>query len=279
MTLNLGWFSSGRDESARILLSRILKKKEEGVLDISIKFVFCNWEEDEEPQHPEFGQRQKFFQLVRELGIPLITLSWKRFRDNLTSGKKDEWRAAYGKKMRTLIYGSSFDLGILAGYNLWVDRDTCTRFNMLKLCPTLPNGPMGTAQEVVWQIISQKAGRHGITTLLCSPEQEEGIPLSCCSFPVQTPDYKPLWEQFDAAMGKRAFETISKDEVEVSALFQRIQRDARARELPLLTFTIRLLADGSAKIVNGRVHEEDRLRKSAYDLTTVIDEAIANGDF
>jgi hypothetical protein len=36
-------------------------------------------------------------------------------------------------------------------------------------------------------------------------------------------------------------------------------------------YTIRLLADGSAKIVNGRVYEEDRLRKSAYDLTTVID--------
>jgi phosphoribosylglycinamide formyltransferase-1 len=278
MTLNLGWFSSGRDESARVLLSGILKKKDEGMLDISIKFVFCNWEEDEEQQHPDFGQRRKFFQLVHELGIPLITLSWKRFRESLTSGRKDEWRLAYGKKMRTLIYGHTFDLGILAGYNLWVDRDTCVRFNMLQLCPTLPNGPMGTAKEAVWQIISQRAGRHGTMMLLCSPEQEEGIPLSCCSFPIQTPDYKPLWEQFDAAVGRRAFETISKDEVEASVLFQRIQSDARKRELPLLANTIKLLADGSVKIVNGRVHEEDRLRKNAYDLTEVIDQAIANGD-
>ncbi len=279
MTLNLGWFSSGRDESARTLLSGILKKKDEGVLDISIMFVFCNWEEGEEPQHPDYGERQKFFQLVHELGIPLITLSWKRFRDGLKTGSRDEWRAAYGKKMRSLICSHPFDLGILAGYNLWIDMETCARFNVLNLCPTLPGGPPGTEQEVIWQVITQRAGRHGTMMLLCSPEQEEGMPLSCCSFPIQTPDYKALWERFDAAIGKRAFETISKDEVEASALFQRIRADVKARELPLLTYTIKMLADGSVKIINGRLHEGDRLSKNAYDLTAVIDEAIEHGDF
>ena len=162
MTLNLGWFSSGKDESARALLSSILKKKDEGLLDISIKFVFCNWEEGEEPQHPDYAERQKFFQLVRELGIPLVTLSWKRFRDSLKTGSKEEWRAAYGEMMRTLLESTPFDLGILAGYNLWIDRDSCSRYQLLNLYPSLPGGPLGTAQEVICQIITQRAGRHGI---------------------------------------------------------------------------------------------------------------------
>lgn len=278
MTLRLGWFSSGRDESARALLSGIMRKRDEGVLDISIMFVFSNWDEGEEPQHRDHAERQKFFQLVHELDIPLIALSWKRFRDQAT-GSKDERRAAYGDKMLGLIEGYPVDLGILAGYNLWIDKESCARLNILNLCPTLPGGPSGTEWEVIWQIIAQRAGRHGAMTLLCSPEQEEGTPVSCCSFPIQTPDYKPLWERFDSAIGKNGSETISKDEAEGSDLFQKIGKDVRARELPLLTYTLKMFADGSVKIVNGRLHEEDRLRKSAYDLTAAVDEAIANKDF
>jgi phosphoribosylglycinamide formyltransferase-1 len=279
MTLNLGWFSSGKDESARVLLSSILKKKDDGMLDIMVKFVFCNWEEGEEPQHPDYAQRQKFFQLVRELGIPLITLSWKRFRDSLKIGTKDEWRAAYGEMIRTLLEGSPFDLGILAGYNLWIDRDTRTMFNMLNLYPSLPGGPLGTEQEVISQVITQRAGRHGTMILLCTPEQEEGIPLSCCSFPLHIPEYKPLWEQFDASMGKRTLETISKDLVEESAVFRRIRNDAKARESPLLAYTIRMLAEGDVKIINRRIHEGDSMIKNARDLTAAVDQAIANKDF
>ncbi len=278
MTLNLGWFSSGRDESARALLSSIAKKRDDGSLDITIGFVFCNWEVDEEPQHPDYAQRQRFFQLVRELGIPLITLSWKRFRDSLKSGSKEEWRAAYGEMMRTLLEGTPFDIGIMAGYNLWMDRDTCARYSVLNLYPSLPGGSLGTAQEAIWQVIVQKASRHGLTVRLCSPEQEEGIPLSCCSFPIQTPEYKPLWEQFETSTGRRTVETISKDDAEGSALFRRISHEVTAREPPLLTYTIKMLAEGTVTIINGRVHEGDSLRKNAIDLSDMIDQAIAKGD-
>jgi phosphoribosylglycinamide formyltransferase-1 len=279
MTLNLGWFSSGRDESARALLASILKSRDQGSLDISISFVFCNWEEGEEPQHPDYGERQKFFQMVRELGIPLVTLSWKRFRDSLKTGSKEEWRAAYGEMMRSLLESTPFDFGILAGYNLWMDRDSCSRYQMLNLYPSLPGGPLGTAQEVICQIITQRAGRHGVTIQLCSPELESGVPLSTCSFPIHTPEYKPLWEQLDTAIGRRNFETISKDQVESSALFQRIRHDASIREAPLIVHTIKLLAQGRVKIVNGRIHEEDTLMKNGIDLTEVIDQALASGDY
>jgi phosphoribosylglycinamide formyltransferase 1 len=279
MTLNLGWFSSGKDESARALLSSIVKKEHDGLLDISIKFVFCNWEEGEEPQHPDYSERQRFFQLVHELGIPLVTLSWKRFRDSLRTGSKEEWRAAYGEMMRTQLDNTPFDLGILAGYNLWIDRDTCARYSMLNLYPSLPGGPLGTEQEVISQVITQKAGMHGIAILLCSPEQEAGIPLSYCSFPTHTPEYRPLWEQLFSAIDKRMNETISKDQVETSALFQKIMNDTKAREPPLLAYTIRMVAERRVKILNGRVHEGDSLMKNAHDLTALVDQALANKDF
>jgi phosphoribosylglycinamide formyltransferase-1 len=279
MTLNLGWFSSGKDESARAILSNIVNKKDEGLLDVSIKFVFCNWEEGEEPQHPDYAARQRFFQLVHELGIPLITLSWKRFRDSLKTGSKEEWRAAYGEMMRTLLDSTPFDLGILAGYNLWIDRDTCSQYSMLNLYPSLPGGPLGTEREAISQVITQKAGRHGIAILLCSPEQEVGIPLSYCSFPIHTPEYKPLWEQLDVAIDKRTNETISKEQVETSALFRKIAHDAKARESPLLAYTIRIVAEGKVKIINGRIHEGDSLMKNAHDLTALVDQALANKDF
>ena len=181
--------------------------------------------------------------------------------------------------MSSLIENYPVDLGILAGYNLLMDRQSCARLNFLNLCPSLPGGPSGTEREVIWQVIAQRAGRHGAMVLLCSPEKEEGTPVSCCSFPIQTPDYKPLWERFDSAIGRNGSETISKDEAEASDLFQRIRQDVRARELPLLTYTLKMFADGSLKIVNGRLHEEDRLRKSAFDLTAAVDEAIVKRDF
>jgi len=279
MTLNLGWFSSGRDESARVLLSRILSKKEEGMLDISIKFVFCNWEEDEEPQHPDYGQRQKFFQLVRELGIPLITLSWKRFRDTLTSGKKDEWRAAYGKKMRTLINSNFFDLGILAGYNLWVDSDTCARFDLLNLHPALPGGPSGSKQEVIHRIIATGSDRHGAMMHLRKPDREEGPALTFCSFSLSTPEYKKLWQEQDAKIGKLTVDLLPKDEIEAGPLFRRMRADGEKRELPLVTFTIKLFADGSVTVRNGKLYEEGRPLSGPYDLTPAVDEAIARGEF
>lgn len=128
-------------------------------------------------------------------------------------------------------------------------------------------------------MITQRAGRHGSMVLLCSPEQEADIPVSYCSFPIQTPEYKPLWSQYDATVGKRAFETISKDQMESSALFQKIGSDTKVRKSPLLAYTIRMLAEDGVKIVNGRIHEGDGMMKSARDLTAAVDQAIANREF
>ena len=62
--LKLGWFSTGRGPGSRNLLKAVMDEKEKGTLDIEIPFVFCNWDNTEEPNSRK-EQREIFFDLVR----------------------------------------------------------------------------------------------------------------------------------------------------------------------------------------------------------------------
>jgi phosphoribosylglycinamide formyltransferase-1 len=277
--IRLGWFSSGRDEAARNLLATIIKKRDEGVLDVSVSFVFCNWEEGEEPGHSDFAERKKFFDLVRILDIPLITLSWKRFRATLKEGGKDEWRAAYGRKMRTMLYGNPFDIGIMAGYMLWIDSDTSVRFDLLNLHPALPGGPKGTWQEVIYKIIATRPERHGSMVHLCQPDSDKGPAVAFCSFSLLAPEYVRLWTDMDQRHGSSSFDLLSKEEMENEELFLRLRKDGERRELPLLTYAIKMFADGLVTVRNGKLYEDGKPLAGAYNLTEAVDRAIASGEF
>lgn len=54
--LKLGWFSTGRGPGSRNLLREVMEKKEDGTLDVEFSFVFCNWDNTEEP-NPRKEQR------------------------------------------------------------------------------------------------------------------------------------------------------------------------------------------------------------------------------
>ena len=107
--LRLGRFSTGRGPGSRNLLKAVMDKKEQGELDIEISFVFCNWDNDEE-DNPKREQRQIFFDMVKGYGIPLVTLSWKRFMPELWKEDQTAWRNEYGKELRRLTGQYPFDL-------------------------------------------------------------------------------------------------------------------------------------------------------------------------
>ena len=138
--LRLGWFSTGRGPGSRNLLKAVMDGKERGELDVEIAFVFCNWDNDEE-DNPKREQRQMFFDMVRGYGIPLVTASWKKFEPELWKTDQVRWRDEYGKLLRERISPYPFDLGILAGYMLWMDDETCRTYDILNLHPALPDGP------------------------------------------------------------------------------------------------------------------------------------------
>lgn len=274
----LGWFSTGRDAAARTLLREVVKRIENGFFDVSIEFVFCNWEEGEAPEHKDYRERQKFFSLVREYDIPLITLSWRRFMPELRKKDMERWRAEYGKKLRELLAPYDFDLGVLAGYMLWVDDETCRTYDLINLHPALPGGPKGTWQEVIWQIIEKRAERHGAMIHLTTPEWDEGPPLTYCSFSLRTPEYLPLWEQLEKKLQVMDLESIRSKEGEREPLFQKIRADGEIREIPLLAHSIKILAEGRVYIKDQHLFEGERKLDSPYDLTEQVDEEIQKED-
>lgn len=277
--MNLGWFSTGRDQAARDLLSTVMRQRDQGLLDVDIVFAFCNFDADDDPGTPESAERQRFFELVRSYDIKLLTLSWKKLRASMKDAKKDEWRVCYGKKMRQLIYGNYFDLGILAGYNFWLDSDTCTRFDLVNLHPALPGTPQGTWQEIISHVVTSRAERHGAMMHLCTPKYEEGNVISYCSFPLTTPQYRKLWSDYDEELGKRSVDLLSKDEMEGTALFKAIRKDVERRELPLVTYTIKMFASGDVSISHGKLVANGLQLSAPHDLTGMVESAIGRGEF
>ena len=73
--LELGWFSTGRDEAARNLLVEVWERRERGELDIEIPFVFSHRERGEGAGTRQGAERQRFYDLVEGLGIELVALS------------------------------------------------------------------------------------------------------------------------------------------------------------------------------------------------------------
>jgi phosphoribosylglycinamide formyltransferase-1 len=271
--LKLGWFSTGRGPGSRDLLRTVMEKKASGVLDVNIEFVFCNWDNKEEP-NPKKEQREMFFDMVKGYGIPLVALSWKTFRPDIWESDQARWRDEYGKEMRTVLSKYGFDVGVLAGYMLWVDDETCATYDLINLHPALPDGPKGTWQEVIWQLIREDANEHGIMIHLCTKEWDRGSALTYCGFPIRGPGYDDLWNDMHEKLKTRTLEQIRAAEGEKEPLFAMIRRSGAKRELPLIVATIKQFADGNLKMRGQRAYHKEELLNGPFCLSEDVDNSI-----
>ena len=275
--LRLGWFSTGRGPGSRNLLKAVMDQKEKGNLDIEIAFVFCNWDNDEE-DNPKRDQRQIFFDMVSGYGIPLVTLSWKKFRPELWDSDQTAWRNEYGRELRRLTSGYGAELGILAGYMLWMDDETCREYDMLNLHPALPDGPKGTWQEVIWQLISEKADRQGAMMHICTEEWDRGAAITYCEFPIRGGEYDRLWSDMEEKLKTRTLDQIKKDEGQDEPLFKKIREDGAKRELPLIVSTISAFAEGRVRICNKKLYAKDEPLSGPYDLSESVDSRLEESE-
>jgi len=266
----LGWFSTGRGPGSRNLLKTVMDKKEQGLIDVDISFVFCNWNNEEDP-NPKKEQRKMFFDLVESYNIPLIKLSWKEFRPDIRKSDEVAWRNEYGKKLRELTKEYNFDLGVLAGYMLWMDDETCREYDMINLHPALPDGPKGTWEEVIWELIKEKADRHGAMLHICTEEWDRGAALTYCGFPIRGKGFDELWTDMEKKIAASSLEDVKKTEGTEEPLFKKIREEGAKRELPLIVSTIGLFADGRVKIENKRLVENGRVLEDPYDITSEVD--------
>lgn len=270
--LKLGWFSTGRGPGSRNLLREVMEKKEQGMLDADISFVFCNWDNTEEP-NPRKNQREQFFELVENYNIPLVKISWKTFRPDLWNTDQKKWRDEYGKEIRKRISGYGFDLGILAGYMLWMDDETCDQYDMLNLHPALPDGPKGTWQDVIWTLIRDNAEEQGAMMHVCTPEWDRGAALTYCGFRITGGEYDALWKQLSEKLKDRTLDDIIASEGTEEPLFKKIRDEGSKRELPLIVSTIKAFADGGVCIKDKKLYSGNEQLRQPFDLTAEVDRA------
>ena len=272
MTLRVGWFSTGRGQGSRRLLTAAADAIGAGELDAEIAFVFCNRERG------EHEATDGFLDLATSYDIPCLILSSRRFRRERGGALSrpgeplPPWRTEYDRRVADIVAEQPFDVGMLAGYMLIFTPEMSRRHPFLNLHPAEPGGPVGTWQNVIWQLIDRRAERSGAMIHLATDELDRGPTVAYCSYALGGPTFDPLWEALDA----RTAADLQEAEGEEQPLFREIRRHGEARELPLVVATLGAFAAGRVRIEAGRVVDGDgRPIPGGLDLTPEIDRAVA----
>jgi len=252
--LNIGWFSTGRDEAARQLLQAVQDKSHRGDIDGKISFVFSNREPD------EAKESDLFFELVRSYNIPLVCLSHKKFKtakEEEDLDIKKDWRIKYDREVNKKIEPFAPNLCVLAGYMLIVSAELCQKYDMINLHPAPPGGPTGSWQEVIWTLIQNKADTAGAMIHLATPELDRGPVISYCLFSIKGAPFTEYWRRDDKDM-----------------LFRLIRQHELAREFPLIILTLQALSRGEVSIKDRIVIDAQGKLISGYNLSGKIDEEV-----
>jgi len=265
----LGWFSTGRDKAARDLLEAVQSSIKLNEIKARIAFVFSS----REPGESE--ESDSFLRLVKDYHIPLVCFSYQKFKEGVSStiegGALPLWRLDYDREVMNRLQRFQSDLCVLAGYMLIVGKEMCQRYNMVNLHPAAPGGPAGTWQEVIWQLIDNKAEKTGVMMHLVTPELDKGPPVAYCTFSIRG---KPFDKYWDEIRGEPLGE-IKKRQGENNRLFRLIREQGLAREFPLIISTLKAFSQGKIKISpDKRVVDAEGRPINGYNLTDEINELV-----
>ena len=267
----IGWFSTGRDKAARDLLKTVQSSIKQGEIEAEIAFVFCNREPGES------AESDLFLKLVEEYHIPPICFSYQRYKTKkgatITGQAKTlpSWRLKYDREVMKRLETFHPDLCVLAGYMLIVGEEMCQRYDMINLHPAAPGGPAGTWQEVIWQLIDNKAQETGVMMHLVTPELDKGLPVAYCTFSIRAKPFDEYWQEIKGHPATK----IRKRQGENNPLFKLIRKHGLDREFPLIISTIKAFSQGKIKISpEKRIVDADGRAINGYNLTSEIDEQI-----
>lgn len=266
--LSLGWFSTGRDKAARDLLETTYRAIKEGKIDATICFVFCSREPGESPES------DAFIRLVKAFNLPLVCLSYRSFKSKygtgaLPQGALPSWRQEYDRQIMQEISVFSPELCFLAGYMLVVGEELCSRYDMLNLHPSLPGGPTGTWEEVIWQLIETRATQAGAMIHLVTPELDKGPAVSQCKFSLQTMPFNKYWKGLSTVTGWKI-----REDPQAIKLFRLIRAFELAREFPLVVETLKSISSGLIGIDKVRLESGRASVTACLDLSQEVESAI-----
>ena len=244
--LNIGWFSTGRGEGSRGLLRFVQERIVRGLLDARIEFVFSN----RDPGEAE-GSDQ-FFSLASGHGLPLVTFSstkFRRARGRPFAGLREE----FDRRVMDLLSGYHPDLCVLAGYMLIASGAMCRAYPLLNLHPALPDGPIGTWQEVIWQLMQSRAERTGAMVHLATEDVDRGPVVSYGTVPIAGRSFAPHWEK----LVRQDLGQVQAEQGEEFPLFKLIRQAQYQREPYLLFETLRAVALGQVILKEGQVLDRE----------------------
>ena len=270
MRLKLGWFSTGRGEGSRNLLTTLYENIRNGTLDCEVEFVFCNREKG------EAEGSDRYLQLVQDYGFRLVSFSSRHFKPELRKkGKSDPetlrtWRIEYDREVMKRLYGLSPDICFLGGYMLIVGEEMCEKLDMINLHPAAPDGPAGTWQEVIWQLIASKAKESGVMMHLVTKELDKGPPITYCTFPIRGGNFDHLWDELEEKLKTDTLQKIMSIEGDSHPLFQEIRREGAKREQPLIVYTIKAFAEKRIRLQDKNVLAGDKILTQPYCLNQEI---------
>ncbi|PKB73356.1 MAG: hypothetical protein BZY75_02350 [SAR202 cluster bacterium Io17-Chloro-G7] len=244
--LKIGWFSTGRGEGSRGLLRFVQQQILGGLIDARIEFVFSNRERGEAE-----GSDQ-YFRLVEEYGLPLVTLSSSKFRRAKT-GRFSDHREEYDRRVMSLLSEFRPDICVLAGYMLIASGAMCRAYHLLNLHPALPAGPIGTWQEVIWELIETRATHTGAMVHLATEDVDRGPVISYCTVPITGKEFELVWAESEL----KSLSHLKGELGEDMALFQQIRQAQYQREPYLLLETLRSVAQGKVVLRDGQLIDGD----------------------
>ena len=265
-TLTIGWFSTGRGPGSRGLLQFVQEQILQGQLPVRIQFVFCN----REPGEAEGSDL--FMELVKGYGIPLVTFSSRRFRQRM-GGRSADHRLEYDREVMARIGNFRPDLSVLAGYGLIFGQEVIRQYTMLNLHPALPRGPIGTWQNVIWELIESRASETGVNEHIATEELDRGPVVSYCSISLRGDPFDTHWGE---TVGKTV-EELKEEYGEELPLFRIIRQEEYRREPHLLAATLRALASGWVKIQEREVLDAQGNEIGGLDLTQEVEQTLERG--
>ena len=230
MTLRIAWFATARGNSSRLLFNAARDAISAGRLDAQIVCVVCN-------RSPgQSANTDAFLEDVRVAHVPLIAssaLEWRRRvggEISNPSGELASWRRDYDQHLYDRIRSYSPDIGMLAGYMLIITDVICDQLPCLNLHPALPDGPIGTWQQVIHQLIAEQAQTSGMVLQRVTTELDRGPTVTWARYPIRGGHFDRLWEEF------------GHDALTKTPLFDAIREAGASREPTFILQSLRAIA-------------------------------------
>lgn len=239
MTLRLAWFATAKGSSSKLLFERTSAAIAAGALDAQIAVVFCNRERGQS------ANTDAFMEAVEGQGTPLVAMSSGAWRKRVGGGisKPGEplaaWRADYEEAVRANLAPYEPQAAVLAGFML-ITPELSEWLPLLNLHPALPDGPIGTWQEVVRELIEAGADESGMMLQRSTRELDRGPVLSSCRYSLRG---GPIDEQWADQRRVQAGESGPAE-----TLFDAIRARGVRREPHFLVASLQAVADGRIAI-------------------------------